>query len=1155
MPRTISLPPRAVLVAATIAAAASLGSQRLPAQRAQRDTSAQRGATGTMATTQMMRRLAWRSIGPANQAGRVSVVVGVPGDPMTFYVAGANGGVFKTTNAGVTFEPVFDKQDVLSIGAVAIAPSDPNVLYVGTGEGNPRNNASFGDGVYRSLDAGKNWTHVGLEDSDKIARIVIDPRNPDIAYACALGHEWGSNEQRGLFKTIDGGGHWTKVLYRNTLTGCSDVAIDPTNASIVYAGMYSFLRKAWHLESGGGETAPYKSVDGGATWKKLTRGLPRGPMDRIGLAVAQSDPSVVYMVSETTREGELWRSADAGESWQVVSRDPNINFRPFYYSDIRVDPQDPDRVYSLSGSLYLSEDGGRRFQRIARDVHGDHQALWIDPTDPRRVLSGSDGGFQISYDRAKTFEIINTIAFTQFYHLTYDMQTPYMVCGGLQDNGHWCGPSRTPFSQGIRKRDWYTVSGGDGFFAVPDLSKPYLVYTASQGGNIIITDTRTGTQRSIHPDPNRIGSAGDALAAHKYRFNWNAPIALSPQDPKTVYFGGNVLFKSTSYGQSWEVISPDLTTNDKTKQGSSGGPVVVDNTAAEFHSTLLTIAPSPKDANVIWTGSDDGNVQVTRDGGKTWTNVIRNFPGLAPNAWVSAIDASPSDAATAYVALDHHQENDYAPYAFKTTDYGRTWRRITGGLPARGWVHVVREDPRNKNLLYAGTELGIYASWDGGDRWESIRGDLPPVPVRDLFVHPRDNDLVIGTHGRGAYILDDVTPLQQLADARAAAAYLYDVRPSTRFAMWQNDANLGQKEYVAKNPPYGALITYYLRTKPRDTATITVADKSGKVIRQIRRAPSQAGVNRAVWDLRYDEAWQTDSATRADSLAKLDSAAAVAPPDSAAALRARARADTAADTAAGAGARGARGADSAARGGDPAEQGDETPAGRAGPAEADEFRPRGQGPLALPGDYTVTVRAGGAAMTKTVRVLMDPRIQVAEADLMAQLDASLAMRDLESRVNRMVARADDLTGQLTALSRQLRESPATSANTDAMETRPEPQDGKARNGPAPGDTRQVAVRDALSKLKALRDDKLTRPIAGLGYRQYPRLRDEVQSLSRAISGPISPPTESQQARRRELLQEAEAVEAELNGIVGKEIARVNELMRASPRIFVGTTIM
>jgi photosystem II stability/assembly factor-like uncharacterized protein len=1020
------------------------------------------------AETDALSRLRWRELGPTNQAGRVSVFVGVPGDPYTMYVSGANGGVFKSTNGGITWKGVFEDQAVLSIGDVAIAPSNPNVLYVGTGEGNPRNNASFGNGVYRSNDGGETWTHLGLEDTDRIARIRIDSRNANIAYVCALGREWGPNEQRGVFKTSDGGRNWQKVLYKDTTTGCSDIDINPDNSSEIYAGMYSYLRQAWHLRSGGGETALYKSMDGGATWKKLTNGIPQ-MLDRIGVSISRSSPNIVYMVSETPDyQGELWRTDDSGRTWRVVSKDPNINFRPFYYADIRVDPVDPNRVYALSGSLYLTEDAGRTFRTIGRDVHGDHQALWIDPLNPRRLLSGSDGGFQISNDRGTTFEVLNNVAFTQFYHIHYDMQRPYNICGGLQDNGTWCGPSNSLLAEGIRKNDWYTVGGGDGFFAVPDVAEPWRVYTDLQGGVISVIDTRTGAQRTITPYPNRVGSVGDAMENHKYRFNWDSPIELSPRDPKTVYFGGNVLFRTTNAGQSWEVISPDLTTNDRSKQKSSGEPIVVDNTAAEFHCTIIAIAPSRVNPNVIWVGTDDGNVQVTKNGGKTWANVVKNIPGLAPFAWIPNIDASWVDAGTAYVAADHHRENDYAPYFYKTTDYGQTWTKLNVGTPARaGWSHVIREDPKNRNVLYAGTELGIWVSFDGGGRWTSLRNNMPPAPVRDIRVHPRDNDLIAATHGRGVYIMDRVTALQQIGDALKTDAFLFDVAPATRWTVWNRDANLGQKVYKAPNPPQGALFDYYLKGEQKGDVVISIADKSGTVVRTLRNLPRADGVNRTTWDLRYDGPRQQPGASR-------------------------------------------RAID----------EEDAEPVGRFGGAG---------GPYVLPGDYTVKMSVGGKELTRTVKVDMDPRTQVSMADLTAQLEAGLALRDLANRVTTTVDRTNDLIQQLTQLAERVKPGGPDAAAPNAKGA------FELANG-------------TIESLQTLRDEQMARPVAGLGYRQYPRLREEVQSVFGMVTRPPTRPTDGQALRLKELTEETEKVISALNRIITDQVGRLNQTLANMPRI-------
>lgn len=1008
-------------------------------------------------------------------------MVGIPGNRSVYYVGSAAGGLIKTSNGGITFAQLFDGQEVASMGDMVIAPSNPNILYLGTGEGNPRNSASIGNGVYKSVDGGRSWRHVGLAGTEKIPRMRIDSRNADIVYVCALGRTWGPNEERGLFKTTDGGQTWRKILYKDPLTGCSDVDIDPNNSNIVYAGMYTHRRWPWYFTSGGGETALYKSSDGGETWERLSgpgnrRGLPQGPMDRIGVSVHRANPDVVYMVTETVDEGELWRSEDGGESWEMVSRDRNINFRPFYYADIRADPKNPNVVYALSGSLYRSDDGGRTFRSIARDVHGDHQAMWIDPTDPDYILEGSDGGWQVSYDGGRNWEIVNTVSFAQFYHVNYDMERPYNLCGGLQDNGHWCGPSQTLSTQGNRKNSWVTISGGDGFFAVPDLARPWLVYSASQGGNIYITDTRTGEQRSIHPYPRRVGSAGDAIEFHKYRFNWNAPIALSPQDPGTVYFGGNVIFKSSDRGQTWSVISPDLTTNDKSKQKSSGGPIVTDNTAAEFHSTLLTIAPSPRDPNVIWAGSDDGNVQVTRDGGRTWTNVVKNIPGLPPNAWISTIDASPHDAATALIAASHWQTGDYTPYAYITADYGQTWRRITGNLPARGWVHVVRQDPRNPNLLYLGTEFGIFVSWDQGNRWHSLRNGLPAAPVRDLHVHPRDNDLIIATHGRGLFIIDDVTPLQRLAEALASEAFLFDIRPAVRWIMWSSDGNLGQKVWIGDNPPYGALVRYFLKSQSSDPITLTVSDAAGQVVRTMRNLPGAAGVNQVAWDLRYDGPLVTAAA------------------------------------AAGPGPAGGRGAAGGRGGGGGGGAG-----GRFGGAA---------GPYVVPGDYKITLRVGGRELSKPVKVEMDPRTSIPSADLVAQRELGLALNQLRGRVAAMVNRSNDLIRQLTGLTENLRQN-------------------------APNERTALAQADsALVEVTKLRDDKLVRPLPGLGYRQYPRLQEEVNSLYGMVTEPASKPTDAQVQRHGELVSEVGAVERELQAILEGRIAKLNEMLRSLPHVLV-----
>jgi len=1076
---------------------ASAGATILSAQQPTARPSARPAAAATAAPSpaEVLKRLRWRSVGPANNAGRISVVTGVPGDPLTYYVAGANGGIIKTTNGGTTFESIFDEQSAGSIGAIAVAPSDPNIVYVGTGEGNPRNNASVGDGMYKSVDGGEHWTRIGLEKSDKVARLVIDSRNPDIVYACVLGREWGPSEERGVFRTSDGGATWKKVLYVDAQTACSDISTDPSNSNIVYAGMYTYRRWAWHLESGAGNTAVWKSVNGGTTWERLSGpdrmlGLPRTAMDRIGVAVAPSDPSIVYVLSETKDEGELWRSDDAGKSWRTVNRDPNINFRPFYYADLRVDPKNPNRVFTLSGGLYFSEDGGRNFATIARDVHGDHQAMWIDPVDPRYILSGSDGGWQVSRDGGKNWDVVNTFAFTQFYHINYDMQSPYKVCGGLQDNGNWCGASNSLSPQGLRQADWYNISGGDGFFTVPRLDTPWIVFSNSQGGMINVTDTRSGVQKTIYPYPNRVGSVGDAMLGHKYRFNWNAPITLSPQTPGVVYFGGNVVFKSTDNGLSWAVISPDLTTNDPKKQVSSGGEIVVDNTAAEFHSSLLSIAPSPLDSNVIWTSSDDGMVHVTRDGGKTWTSVFGNVPGLEPAAWLATIEASHFEIGTAYVTADHHQDDDYTPFVYMTTDFGKTWKSIRGDLPDRAWwTHVIREDPRNKNLLYVGTEAGVWASWNRGTTWVSLRGSLPVTPVRDMQVHPRENDLLLATHGRGLYILDDLTPLQQLAEAQASDAMLFDVRPAIRWSTWSRDGNLGQRRYAGENPPMGATISYYLKAQPEGEVTIEVADAAGTLVRRFRRVIDEPGVNRITWDLREDAAAGAGGGGRGGNRG----AAPAGPPadTSLKAVRERRRAAAAAEGGAG--------------------------------EEENFFGPASA--AVVPGTYQVTLIVNGKRLTRPVTVQNDPRIEMTPAQVVAQHDAAKAIEATQARVARVISGVDDLARQLTSMQVTLRASR-------------EPNSAAAL----------TEIDGTIKELRIFRDSVLARPLAGLGYRQYPRLREEAQTISGMISRPQWPITAGEQLRSGELVVETDDSQRRLDTIVRDRIGKINDLLKGTQHV-------
>jgi photosystem II stability/assembly factor-like uncharacterized protein len=798
---------------------------------------------------QALGSLEWREIGPVNMGGRVSAVVGVAGDPSTFWVGGADGGVWKTVNGGTTFEGQWQDAEAYSVGALAVAPSDRNVVYVGSGEGDPRNSVSYGLGVWRSTDGGASWTPVGLEETERIHRIVVDPRDPDVALVCAMGREWGPNEERGVFRTEDGGATWEHVLFIDEDTGCADMDLDLSNPRNVYAGMWTFRRRPWRFDDGGRETGVYISRDGGRSWSKVET-LPDEPMARPGLSVAQSAPNVVYLVTEFPTAGTLFRSDDHGETWAVVNDDRNLNFRPFYYSNVYVDPTDEDVVYTLSGRLSKSEDGGRTFRRIARDVHGDHQSFWIDPADGDHVLSGSDGGFQVSVDGGENFHIWRNVVLSQFYHIFVDDRDPYWVCGGLQDNGNWCGPSRDR-GRGIMPDEWYTVSGGDGFYTVPVPGRPWLVYSNAQGGYFRITDTRSGMTRSIEPYPRMMGSQGQSMAQARYRFNWDAPIVISPHDPAVVYWGGNVLFRSDDYGYSWDVISPDLTTDDPEKQRDSGGEIYNDNTAAEFHTTIYAVAESPVEAGVIWVGTDDGNVQLTRDGGESWTNVRDRIPGLPAEAWINHIEPSATDPGAALLVVDNHRMDDFAPYLWETLDYGATWRNLSAALPQDDYAKIVRQHPDNPHLLFLGMERGIQASFDGGGSWIDLRNNLPRVSVRGIAIEPRYGDLVIGTHGRGAWILDDIGPLVALTEAMTSPVHLFEVRTATDWESWNRDTNLGQSGWVGRNPEEGAYLHYWL-AEAGEAATVRITDAGGTLVRELADLDAGPGLHRLVWDLRWE---------------------------------------------------------------------------------------------------------------------------------------------------------------------------------------------------------------------------------------------------------------------------------------------------------------
>ncbi|MCI0491243.1 MAG: hypothetical protein L0229_32025 [Blastocatellia bacterium] len=802
-------------------------------------------------------RLEWRSIGPANMGGRTADVEGIPGNPNLVYVGTASGGIWKTTNGGTTWTPVFERQNTISIGDLAVDPTNPDVIWAGTGESNTRNSVSFGDGVYKSNDGGKTWQHMGLGDSERISRIVINPLNTDMVYVGALGHAFGPNQERGVFMTTDGGKTWQKTLYIDSEHGVSDLDIDPRNPNILYAGMWRFERKPWTFTSGSEKGGVYKSIDAGRTWKKLTDGLPT-LMGRVGVKVAPSNTDIVYAMVES-KEGRLYKSEDRGETFKAVSRDNRIVSRGFYYTDLRVDPTNENRVYAVASTLFVSIDGGRTFRSITGRTHIDYHALWIDPKNPNRLWQGQDGGIAVSYDAGETWEYVNNIPLGQFYQIHADNRQPfYYVSGGLQDNGSWTGPGRTREPAGIMNDDWRMVSFGDGFYTMNHADDPDLYLSESQGGSIVRTDFRNREQQAVSPFAQ--GSGGGPASEMKYRFHWNAPIHLSPHDKNTVFFGGNVVFKSTDFGKTWQKISEDLTTNDPEKQKDAGGPVATENTTAEYNNTIISLAESPARQGVVWVGTDDGNLQLTTDGGRTWTNLIRNVPGLGPSSPVSHVEPSRANANVAYASFDRHMLDDFRPYVFKTSDGGRTWTNVTGNLPEKAYVWVVREDPRNPNLIYAGTELGLFASYTGGNDWVPLNlKNLPTVAVHDILVHPRDNDLILATHGRSVWIFDDATPIQQMSgEVMASDAHLFDVRPTLRFTTRFTRYGIGDKVFAGPNPNYGALITYYLKEKPdeKSKVKIQILDGTGKVIREMENVPKEKGLNRANWDLNHEGAKQ-----------------------------------------------------------------------------------------------------------------------------------------------------------------------------------------------------------------------------------------------------------------------------------------------------------
>jgi photosystem II stability/assembly factor-like uncharacterized protein len=904
--------------------------------------------------------LKYRLIGPA-AGGRVCRAAGVPGDPNTYYFAGAASGVWKSTDGGVHWKSIFDDQPVSSVGSLAVAPSDPNVIYVGSGEANIRGNVEVGNGIYKSTDAGKTWKHVWKQEG-QIGTMIVHPTNPDIAYAAVLGHAFGPNRERGVYRTTNGGKTWKNVLAKNEDTGASDVCFDPSNPRILFAGLWQTRRRPWELTSGGPGSGLYRSDDGGDTWKQLTKkGLPEGNWGKIGVAVAPSDGRRVYALIEADKGG-LYRSDDGGDNWKRINRGHYLRQRSWYYSTLTIDPKNPDVIWCPQVPLLKSIDGGKTFKRVRGPHHGDHHDIWIDPKNPKRVIDSNDGGVDITVNGGETW-FAPRLPISQFYHVHCDNRVPYYVMGNMQDLGSACGPSNSLSTAGITICDWENVGGGESGFTVPDPLDPNIVYSGEYGGYITRYNRRTRQARNVSIYP--INTSGYGAKDLHPRFQWTAPILISRQDSGVIYHGANVLFKSTDKGQHWARISDDLTRDDKDKQKWSGGPITGDNTGAEYYDTIFAIAESPKKKGILWVGSDDGLVYVSRNNGKPWTNVTKNIRGLPEWATVNCIEASPFDAGTAYVVADAHRLDNMKPYLYRTTNFGKTWESLAAGLPEDEYLFVVREDPKHKGLLYVGSAKGVYfRSLNAGQKWSRLKLNLPTVAVHDLVV--KNNDLVVGTNGRSIWIFDDLTPIRDTAwRTTQETAYLFPAQPAIRWRYHHRVYSAGDR-YAAENPPNGAILHYFLKAKPKGPITLEVSDAAGALVKKLSSkveppdfpeddpdSPShpykptvlttEPGVNRVAWDLHYDGPARIKKA-------KID-------------------------------------------------------------VDSGQLQ---TGPLANPGTYTLTLRVGGKSWTTKLEILRDPRVKVSTKDLEEQLKLALTVRADISHLVTLVTQIRSLRTQLSA---------------------------------------------------------------------------------------------------------------------------------------------
>ncbi len=1033
---------------------------------------AQRRQPGT-GPTDSLKVLQWRSIGPF-RGGRSTAVAGVASQPMVFYFGGTGGGVWKTNDGGINWEPVSDGSvfGTGSVGAIGLSDSDPNVVYVGMGESPIRGNVSHGDGVYKSTDAGKTWKHIGLEDTRQISRIRVHPKNPDIVYVAAQGHVWGPNSDRGIFRSKDGGKTWQKVLFRSDKAGACDLVIDSTNPNVLYAGFWEVYRKPWTLESGGPGSGIFKSTDGGDNWTEITRnpGLPRGTIGIVGITVSPANPDRVWAIVEA-EDGGVFRSDNGGRTWTKTNEQRNLRQRAWYYSRIYADPKNADTVYVLNTGFYRSNDGGRTFTGIGVP-HGDNHDLWIAPDDPNRMINSNDGGANVSFNGGKSWSEQDQ-ATAQFYRVALDNDFPYNIYGAQQDNSTVRIASRNT-EGGIDVRDWFDVGGGESGWIAPSPKDSNIVFAGSYDGLITRYDHHTGQLRDVNPYPDN--PMGWGAADIKYRFQWNFPLVFSPNDPNMLYSAANVLFKTANEGQTWEVISPDLTRNDKSKQAASGGPITKDNTSIEYYDTIFTVMESPVQAGTIWVGTDDGLVQVTRDGGKNWSNVTPSKDMMPEWIQINSLEASPFDAGTAYVAAT----------MYKTSDYGKTWKKITNGIPDGAFTRVIREDPNKRGLLYAGTETGIYLSFDDGANWQSMQFNLPVVPITDLAIHKREKELVAATQGRAFWIFDDLPLLHQIMDAGGfgAASGIKLFKPKDAYRMPGGGGfNLPATATIGKNPPTGVVVYYSLKAKPTSDVVLEFLDSSGKSIRKFTaRAPrpqpspqpgaaqltappeqqppateeegffgaaparvtTDVGLNRFVWDMRYADA------TRFPGMIL--------------------------------------------------------------------WAGQTQGPKIVPGSYQVKLTVDGQTMTETFEVKPDPRLSTTPADYAKQLDLSLKIRDKLTETHNAIIQIRDVKKQIDDLVKRV-----------GAQSKPIADSGSALI------KKLTEVEEALYQTKnQSSQDPLNFPI---------RLNNKLAALLGVVARSDTPPNDQSFAVYDDLARQIDAQLAKLSTIIKTDVPAFNQLVK------------